>query len=334
MLEQAKRNPNYGNGTYTLSEDESAEQPRPERSEDSLLAEATEAVALKQWVDGFLDRKDVQFPRPPSTALEIYALSRRPDANIDQICGLLQREPLLAGQVLQLANSAYYRGETAITTIKLALMRVGLASARDLVMDAAMRMTVIRATGYDAALEGVRRHSAAVAWLARLVARNTPLEAENAFLGGLMHDLGLSVGLVALAAYEKQNHLDAGLTGPRWQVVVEAHEKLGARLLHSWGIEPSLTMVVGAHHTLKMAGYCHPLIAVLMLAEHLAADAGWDLQHAPQSSLVTADSDSNCLGEVPPDAYDALRLTPRHYEIIKRDSEPILKTLEHQFKNA
>jgi HD-like signal output (HDOD) protein len=197
--------PNYGKGEYTLPSD--------------TIDLAEDQAQLMAWLEGFLKKPNVDIPRPPAVAMEVLALSKKPTARIEDLAALLEREPLLAGRVLRLSNSAMYSGAMPCVTLKQSLIRMGLGIVRDVVMEAAMQMTVLHCDGVNLTLESVRRHSSAVAWVSRFVARNTPLEAENAFLLGLLHDVGISVGLVGLTEYLKAKKQVVKLTPSRWLAV-------------------------------------------------------------------------------------------------------------------
>ena len=112
MATGARMNPEYGRGTHELPSDT-----------PSLADEERRLVA---WLDGFLAKPGLELPRPPRVALEILELSRKPSARIEDIASLLEREPLLAGRVLRLANSALYGASIPVTTLKQALIRMGL----------------------------------------------------------------------------------------------------------------------------------------------------------------------------------------------------------------
>ncbi|MFT3710454.1 MAG: HDOD domain-containing protein [Archangium sp.] len=303
-----RSNPNYGRGEYELP------------SETADLGELS--ARLARWLDGFLDQPTRPLPRPPQVALEVLALSQKPNTRIEDIASVLEREPILAGRVLKLANSALYSSGVACVTLKQALIRMGLAIVRDVVMEAAMQMTVIKAEGMTQALESIRRHSSAVAWISRFVARNTAFDAENAFLVGLLHEVGLSFALIGLAEFQRHERRPPVLDDEGWLAVMSVHERFGERVLQSWGLPASVCLVPGHHHSLKYGGRPHPQVAVLMVAEAISADAGWGVTPAAQDP--TRDELDLSL--------KTLELTDRHYELVKKDTARVLETLASQFK--
>lgn len=312
--------PNYGKGEYSLPED--------------TIDLAENQAQLRAWLDGFLQQPKLDLPRPPAVALEVLALSRKPNARIEDIASVLEREPLLAGRVLRLANSALYGGQVPCVTLKSALIRMGLSIVRDVVMEAAMQMTVIHADGLNETLESIRRHSSAVAWISRFVARNTPLEAENAFLTGLLHDVGMSVALVGLAQWLRQQKKPVALTSSRWVCVESVHEKFSEAVLNSWGMPPQVTLVMQHHHTLNMGGHPHPQVAVLLIAEQIAADAGWDvtpkIEHDEHEVALSSVTETSVMDHTDV-ALQALNLTRKHFDMVTGDMKRVLETLSGQF---
>ena len=85
------------------------------------------------------------------------------DVEVQQVVQVLERESLLAGRVLKLANSPRFGGVAQIQTLRGAIRRLGLREFRDLVVEAAMNSRIFRAPGYSDALDKLRVHSAATA---------------------------------------------------------------------------------------------------------------------------------------------------------------------------
>jgi hypothetical protein len=77
-------------------------------------------------------------------------------------------------------------------------------------------------------------------------------------------------------------------------------------------------------------GRAHPSVAVLLIAEQIARAYEWDATPTVEGDdLPTVASPSH-----PDDterALQVLNLTPRHYEILKRDAGPMLAALAGQF---
>ena len=252
---------------------------------------------------------------------------------IEALTVVLERDPLLSGRVLRLANSALYAASSPCVTLKQALSRMGLPLARDVVMEAAMQLTVIHADGFNATLDSIRRHSSAVAWISRFVARNTPIEAENAFMVGLLHDVGLSVSLIGISEYLKRADEPLRVSPDAWLVAEMMHARFSEVVLKSWGLPTALTLVAKHHHSLVLGGIPHPHVAVLIVAEQIAADAGWAIK--PKLDPAPAGCRLEHAGMEETDrALQALSLTRRHFVTISADMKRVLETLEGQFRHT
>ncbi|MBL8954502.1 MAG: HDOD domain-containing protein [Myxococcaceae bacterium] len=214
-------------------------------------------------------------PMLPVVATELMQISSRADADVTQIVHLLEKDTLLAGRVLKLCNSPLYGAAEPIRSLKTAVVRLGLAELRDVVMEAAFGSRVFKTTGYSEAVDRVRVHSTAVAHLSRVIARYTSFESEYAFLCGLLHDVGLSAALVALGDVPKGEQLRP--VADLWPALVALHETVGGSVATVWKLPAEVAMVLRLHHSLKVGPVVHPMAAIVTLAESIACDNGWGL---------------------------------------------------------
>lgn len=99
------------------------------------------------------------------------------------------------GRVTTTAQSSLYAGGGAtVRSLQDAIRRLGIRGLRNIVLEAAMQLRVFRAPAYAECMETIRRHAPVVAHFSHLVARGVRLDANEAFLAGLMHDVGLVGG--------------------------------------------------------------------------------------------------------------------------------------------
>ncbi len=126
-------------------------------------------------------------------------LSQRTDVEIDDVVALLEQDSMIAGRVLKIVGSAAMTGAVKITSLREATMRIGLKTIHDIVMEIAMNMRVFKSADYSDTMELLRRHATATAHLSRIVCKYTALEAEFAFMAGLMHDVGIAGTLLVLS---------------------------------------------------------------------------------------------------------------------------------------
>lgn len=255
------------------------------------MARFDTAIRAAAAAVGGLDRHDVvahlqrtfaspsyQPPMLPEVALEVMKLSQRPDVKFEEVVALLQRDAVLAARVLSIAQSSAYAARSPIQTLHQASVRLGLKTMRDVVLEAAIHMKVFRVPGYEGAMERLARHSAATAHVMRSVCRRTNVEAEYAFLCGLLHDVGFAASLLALS------------TDPAWRqstfeelapVLDEVHEEASGVLARLWRLPEGLQRMVATHHEPAPGGKVEPVNATLIVAEQLCWEAGAGMAPPP-----------------------------------------------------
>src|SRR4051794_3562781 len=216
-----------------------------------------------------------QPPMLPAVATDLMALSTHADLDMDQLVRLVEKDALLAARVLKLCNSPLYGAIEPVRSLKAAVVRMGLAELRDVVMEASLSFRVFKTTGYSEAVDRVRLHSTAVAHLARAITRFTSIESEYAFLCGLLHDVGFSAALVALGDAPRGAKLRPVVD--LWPALSSLHETVSGSVATLWKLPPEIGMVLRLHHTMKVGDVVHPVAAIIVLAESVAVEHGFGL---------------------------------------------------------
>ncbi len=139
-------------------------------------------------------------PTLPTVAVKLLELTRDPDVNLTDIEKLVLSDQGLASRVLRTINSSFYGLESPCTTIKRALILLGLNSVKSLVLGFSL-VDMTRnddvSAGFD--YEAYWRRSIYCAIAARQMALVTSAcDSEEAFTCGMFQDLGMLVTYLAL----------------------------------------------------------------------------------------------------------------------------------------
>jgi HD-like signal output (HDOD) protein len=204
--------------------------------------------AIKTHIRRRLESKTLEIPRLPQVAGRILQLSQNPSTTIDEIVQVIATDPVLATRILMIANSAAYGGGDRVQGLEAALMRLGSRVVQDMVFAESVRMRIFSARSYRSILEQSWKLSLGTAVACDALSRATNLERESAFLLGLLHDTGKPVLVNAIAESERQNR---GISLGQDMVEIlmsQLHEEIGAYVLNSWGMSPSIVSAAGAHH--------------------------------------------------------------------------------------
>jgi len=206
-------------------------------------------------------------PMLPTVALQVMELSRRADADFDSVLTVLERDPMLAGRVLAISQSAMYAGRSRVTSLRQGLVRLGIKTLRNVVLEAALNMRVFRVPGYEPTMERLRRHSSYTAHLVGLVATHAKLDPETAFVCGLLHDVGMAAVLMAIGEESKGQPPAIDELGV---VLDSVHAQVSGILCGVWSLPAEVKLTVSRHHMLRVGGQPDRMVAALMVAEQLA----------------------------------------------------------------
>ncbi|MFN0135329.1 MAG: HDOD domain-containing protein [Phycisphaerae bacterium] len=205
--------------------------------------------ALHTAIVAVVREPDLELPRLPQVAQQTLALLARPDFSVRQLAGLIEQDPMLAAAVLRMANSALYRGVSEITRLEPAFARIGQRSLRGIVLSENVKALAIRVTsGGERSLgHELWQRSIASATIAARFADRVKMSEDEAFLTGLLHDIGMLAVLRIVHDYQKAHGRRVSRT--LFDVLCEEwHEHLGLRLADAWNLPTPLTELIAGHH--------------------------------------------------------------------------------------
>ncbi len=288
--------------------------PRNPDAENPAEAAAgpLDPIQLGAMLESTFNAPGYQPPLLPSTAIQLLEITRQPDVTFRVVAMLLKKEPLIASQVLRIAQSPAYRRVAPVRSLEHAASLLGLRTLSDLFLQVAVTARVFRAPGYEQPMSQLRDHSAATAIVSRLLCHETDCSDDYAFLCGLLHDVGTAACLIALA--ESLGAGDHGSLPPLtqfWPVIRDMHEVASARLAQIWQLPPDVGIIIGHHHSLLWHEAIHPHAAIVCIADSIATELGH-----PFESELDGDQFSR--------AQAALQLTDADLDRVRRSAERVL----------
>lgn len=178
------------------------------------------------------------------------------DVSFAKIADLIEKDTVLAGNILKLVNSALYGLAGTVNSIRHAVSLLGINKLRN----AALSMSVTRMWNQMKTPPGwstgnFNQHSVGVAILADLLTqRMNTAYAEGAFAGGLFHDLGLMLVAIGLHDEYKQISLlcqQSNKWAPEYEIQVlgMTHAELSADALAQWNLPEEIQTAVRYHGT-------------------------------------------------------------------------------------
>lgn len=192
-----------------------------------------------------------ELPTLPGAQARAMTLLASRDVDFGEVSRLVEIDPALTAAMLRAANSAASSPASPISTVKLAVVRIGSEQTRRIVSAAVMGSTFtgLSRAGVDA--RELWRHVVACAMLADATAWGG-VSGSAAFTAGLLHDLGrLAMAHQMPARYAEVVRLTReGLEAP-WaeaRVLGLDHMEAGVAVAHAWQIPDEVTEAIADHH--------------------------------------------------------------------------------------
>lgn len=190
----------------------------------------------------------------PQTLVEILKIVGSEDSSAGDLTRIVLRDPTLTTRLLKLANSAVYGQTRRVATVNQAVLLLGFRAVKSLALSTAVCDSFSDHSGFfGRELKRFWRHSLETAAYAQLFAAraNYPVQ-EEAFVAGLIHDLGL----IVLAGVFPEDYETLWNTCAQTEGIVAAEDKkltlnhadAAAYLFTEWGLPEVLIDAVRHHH--------------------------------------------------------------------------------------
>lgn len=238
---------------------------------------STSEVPLITRINTLVEKRNFKLPVFNAVALEIHEAITG-DADIAVVKALILKDQALASEILRMANSALFSGLTKLESIQQALVRLGTAQVLSVVMFAAQKQAFVAKHPYlVTAMKDLWCHATASAAGCRWVAEKYNYVAirEQAFLAGLLHDLG---SLVVLRVLDEVSEMDGGLMLTDTlmdELMTTLHTDYGASVMQSWELPSVYCDVARLHHDSHSEfGENEVLLLIVRLVDNLNKKLG------------------------------------------------------------
>lgn len=237
--------------------------PPPLTLSDAAL---THAAALRERCRA----RKLELPLLPEVAQNVRAATEGGDSNARELSDLIRRDAAFAAHVLRVANTPVYAARTSIGSLQQAISRLGLRTIGEIALVISCKTRAFSVKGYESEVRALFHHSLVSALHAREIARIRRLNVEEAFLSGLLHDVGRPTLIQALVDQLGQPGFPSLTRSEFESVVSELHEEVGAEIIAAWALPDKLVKSVRYHHHPVATDAGAALIALADDLSHLA----------------------------------------------------------------
>lgn len=212
----------------------------------------------------------------PAVTVKIIEIVENPKSTARDLHDVIKNDPALSTKVLKVVNSAFYGLPGQIASVDRAIVLLGLSAVKNIsIASSIARMFKGEKITEEFSAKDLWSHSVAVGVAARSLTRllGSNSEADEIFLAGLIHDLGILIERQAFGEKlaEIINRTAAGEDTFREcerQVLGADHSMFGMALATKWKFPRNLRAAIGYHHNFeRVADEMKQVVALVQVAD-------------------------------------------------------------------
>jgi HD-like signal output (HDOD) protein len=264
----------------------------------------------------------------PEITLKIVELVEDPKSTAQDLHKVIANDPALCSRILKVVNSSFYGLPGQIGSINRAIVMLGLNAVKNIAIAASLAKLF---RGGDLtpsfSAKNLWVHSVVTAATAKMLSDRLGFAlSDEAFLSGLIHDIGIMVEM----QYDRSRLIDViqkvgdneGVPSQDMLAIEEAtfaanHQQFGAGLCAKWKFPSNFALVTGFHHNpLEAPPESRTLPSIVYVADRLAAEVGGGFRLDLKSTEVSAD------------VRDVLKLGTEDLDRLRQELPEHLKSVE------
>lgn len=236
-------------------------------------------VVVGKIIDRFHKGK-ILLPVIPGIVRDIQQVLAKKDASVQELASVIEKEPVVSGKLIRIANSPFFQGRHAVTDLRAAIVRLG-TQATHAIVSAITNKALFDADNpsLKKILDRLWQHSFATACCGKMIAdKISPDSSDTLFLMGITYDIGNTLLIKAISDFSPDTCFeDTDLMN----AVYEIHTTFGADLLKKWKFPELFVRAAALHHWEDFPPDIAKEILVLNLADRFAESIGFGFPDMP-----------------------------------------------------
>lgn len=264
----------------------------PVQRKESVEFEALSTSVLYDELNRSLTESRLEIIEIPDNISAILDIIHRKNFKYDEITELIQHSPVLTGDFLSISNSAAFSRGIAIRNLGQALPRLGKQTIQSILFLNASKMTVPDNPIFQKTAKEIILESQAVAKICRMLGEKFYGDGNEAFLAGLLHNIG-KLGLLKQIAnfYDVPEDLDMEYHQSLFANIFPIfYQEAGEIIGKYWKLEDKIIQSISHHNKIdvlienKVEGQDLRIAALVNISVYIARIIGFG-----DSALETAD---------------------------------------------
>jgi putative nucleotidyltransferase with HDIG domain len=211
-------------------------------------------------------------PTIPVVATQVLLLLDKPEVRIEEVADLMLTDQVMTARVIKMVNSPVFKPGHGITSLRLALVYLGLKHIREVALTTSLiEAFTAESDAFD--IKSFWEHSFGVGMVSKIIAGKIGYpDLEKAYIGGIIHDLGV----VFLSQYQREEFqaVMGSIKGKPIKLVdAEAerlgttHSEIGLCMARKWNFPEAYCELISYHHAPIEATIDPVLCAIVNLSD-------------------------------------------------------------------
>lgn len=202
---------------------------------------------------------DFELPAMPGIITNLVRMMDDEKSTFQDIAKQIMTDQVLISCILRVANSPFYGGRGQVDSLQFAIVRLGMRQIRNILIAIQVRSMKFKDVPQEE-LQKILDNSMKIAFMAGGLAQSCRLDHEEAFIGGLLLDLGKTVILNVAR--------DISIEKPQLDKLIDSqHAEIGAMIARKWNYPESIQHMIRYHHNRNFGGISNRMIDVIQVAE-------------------------------------------------------------------
>jgi len=256
-------------------------------------------------------------PTIPVVATQVLQLLDNPDVNVDKVADLMLTDQVMTARVMKMVNSPIYRPSHEITSLKRALVYLGVRHIKEIALTSSF-ISAFEDKGGAIDISTFWAHAFGVGMVSKIIAEKIRYpDVEKAYLAGIVHD----IGEVVLSYYQPEifakilnriKEQPGRLVDLELDAFKTTHNEIGYCIAEKWNFPEAYREVILYHHSPREATGDPVICAIVNLADlfcsvrdlyyggdvwasfNLSEEEGWAILKEQHPNLAQFDVERFC----------------------------------------
>lgn len=232
-------------------------------------------VALTERIEEQIKNQEIDIPRLPDVASRILESAQNPDVSTKDVVRQVRSDPVLAGRIIEIANSAMFAGSQPVFNLQMAIVRLGLNRVAETALHMSVNLNAFHKDKRCNMLTRLWKFSLATGFACEEFAKMTIEDKqEAAFLTGIFHAIASPAIVSAIGKLERTEGIPVQSDSRVLGLIERLSVPMTERVIQAWKLPKEAQEAIHLQDRTVRERRSKPLAHVLVCAKELVTELG------------------------------------------------------------